>query len=206
MMSKSQKKNKGGKSKAPDTKAIRRHVTEFKRLHKEINDSDSRNLQRVVRAGEVATLIRPTVEHGKWESWAEKTLGVHHRTVNNYMRVFDAHKAGKLKDVKTLVEAYMKIGIIKTGKSPKGAAAGVKKDLTGISFDERKSDEIQTRLSELAPDKAVSTLEIKIKSPKAAMNALRAAFGKYNKFLKSDVGVIIFELDKATPSAADTKK
>jgi len=74
-------------------------------------------IQAAISAGENLIKAKETLEHGKWLPWlAEHCKDISERTCQRYMDLAKASQVTDLSKTETLRQAYLKCGIIKTGK------------------------------------------------------------------------------------------
>ena len=82
-------------------------LREIQSLHASILFSENQNLERAIRIGYLLTQMKKVVGHGNFTPWCKKNIEkISERTCHNYMAVYRANNAGRLKDIKGLTEAY----------------------------------------------------------------------------------------------------
>jgi hypothetical protein len=111
------------KSKAQHINSDNAAVKEIKKLHGAIIHAAKTSLDSAIRIGELLTKARAKVQHGEWESWAEKHLPFDVRTARNYLRVYEGRDRLKTETVSDLTTAYKFLSVSDAAPAPTGRFA-----------------------------------------------------------------------------------
>jgi hypothetical protein len=81
-------------------------VDRIRTLAAELDTLGKTALEKASEAGRLLIECKARLQHGEWLPWLESNFSFTDRTARNWMRISEAHDAGKLENVSDLSEAY----------------------------------------------------------------------------------------------------
>lgn len=87
-------------------------IEELNRLHEEIQTNLRKTVEQAIRAGEILTTVRNSVEHGKFLPWIEANCSFSDKTAEKYMKL-TAHR-DKIESSSNLQDAYRVVERLET--------------------------------------------------------------------------------------------
>ena len=84
-------------------------ASELIKLHKEINGNATSALKAAIRAGEILTAVKGSLDHGEWSEWCDKSLPFSVDTAQRYMKCFKNKVLLERAEVIDLSKAYRQI-------------------------------------------------------------------------------------------------
>lgn len=97
-------------------------VAEIRKLHSDILSAARRSVENGIRIGELLTLEREQIDHGKWLPWLKSNIKFSDRTARNYIRLYTERDQIKLANVSNLSAAYALLAGPVAGDEPESPA------------------------------------------------------------------------------------